>query len=152
MIVCGAIPPRYSKSDFKQPRNSSGFFRKIFAGQTGCLPSVLEFGVKLPTGKKVWAMCYRKHYQNKDTGKYLLASLLLKNNEIHKEIESILKENCEVYLRWATPFGKDKKVKLANFEAAVSYIESFDYAWSRHGKNGHRRVLKHGVLLSDKSE
>ena len=149
VAVCSAIPRRHSKSDFKKPRNSNGFYRKISAEQSECFPSVLEFGVKLPKGRKVWAVCCMKHCQNKNASKDILDASLMRNNEIRKEIERVLKENCEVHLRWATPIGKDKKSKLANFEVAMSYIDGFDYAWARHGRNGHRRVLKSGIVLSD---
>ena len=149
IAACGAIPQGYSKSNFKRPRNSNGFYRKISARQTDSLPSVLEIGVKLPKGRKIWAMCYMKHCQNKIVTKVTLDSLLQKDHAIHKEIERVLKDNCEVYVRWATPIGKGKKVKLTNFEAAISYIEGFDYAWSRYGRIGHRSVSKNGVMLSD---
>ena len=129
IAACSAIPQGHSKSDFKRPRNSNGFYRKISASrQTDSLPCALEIGVKLPKGRKIWAMCYMKHCQNKSGTQVTLDSLLLKDHVIQKEIERVLGDNCEVYLRWATPIGKGKKVKLTNFEAAISYIEGFDYA------------------------
>ena len=60
---------------------------------------------------------------------------------------SLLK--CQIYVRRASGAGKDKTTQQINMKQASDFIKKIDYAWLRHGKEGHRKVIKNGTLISD---
>ena len=147
--ICNTLPHNYSRSEYKRPRNSQSFHRKDLGYEVN-VETLFEFGVQLERRRKVFATFYCNHYHSPaNTGR--LTDYLLRHKKVRLEVERLLKEKCQIYVRRAAGRGKDKATKQFNLNEAIKYLKTLDYAWLKHGKEGHRKVVKNKILISDRT-
>ena len=146
-----------------RPTGSSGFFwcdfkfhekKNIFLRQ-GLFDfdtkpaAVYEIGVKFPSPKrKIYPMYFRASLGFRNY-KYLEALSIINNPRARKEVQRLLGGNCRIYIRRALIEYTSFDEMRGNTRAISRYLQTFDYAWRHHGKRGHRKLVKHSILLSD---
>ena len=81
--------------------------------------------------------------------KYLEALSIINNPRARKEVKRLLDGNCRIYIRRALIEHTSFDEMRGNTRAISRYLQTFDYAWRHHGKRGHRKLVKHSILLSD---
>ena len=83
-----------------------------------------------------------------------LTDYLLRPRRGRFEVKRLLKDKCQIYVRRASGTGEDKTTQQISLKQASDFIKTIDYAWLRHGKEGHRKVIHssyiiNGTLISD---
>ena len=168
LTMCNTIPSGYSRADFKQPRGSEYFHRqdldsilnpialrtaktpKSF-GSSGCnrvkMNAFCEFGVKLPRCKTIIPVCLKTCWNTKGD-KGILTRHILRNKKICLEVDRLMRNNCKLYARGASVrrTGKNTELAISNIK---SQLKTIDYAWSRHGNGGHRKLIRNKIIVSD---
>ena len=104
--------------------------------------------MKLARRKKIYAVYFWNGYHC-EANKGKLTDYLLRHRKVRLEVKRLMKDKCQIYVRRASGTGKDKTTQQINMKQAVDYIQTIDYAWLRHGKEGHRKVIKNNTLISD---
>ena len=104
--------------------------------------------MKLARRKKLYAVYFWNGYHC-EANKGKLTDYLLRYKRERLEVKRLMKDKCQIYVRRASGTGKDKSAQQVRLKQAVDFIKTIDYAWLRHGKEGHRKVIKNGTLISD---
>ena len=104
--------------------------------------------MKIARGKKIYAVYFWNGYHC-EANKGKLTDYLLRHRKVRLEVKRLIEDRCQIYVRRASGTGKDKTTQQINMKQAVDYIKTIDYAWLRHGKERHRKVIKNKTLISD---
>ena len=152
LAISEKVPIGYSHMKFRRSQVFSAFHRKNLFGNDTTRPAIYEVGFKFPgyLRKRVYAMYYRTNYGNR-TNARLMSLYIIRQKKVREEISRLIDERCVVYIRRGVAKDKNMKKNKETIKAASNYLNTFDYAWKRHGKSGHRNVVMKGKLVSDKS-
>ena len=146
--VCHQVPQGFSSRKFRRSSVFGAYHRKNLLDNDTKTPAIYEIGVK-KFGKwkiKKHVMFYRVCkgcFSKRDLILYLLHS-----RKIKQEVLRLIDNKFEIHIRRAVIKSKSKS-KVTLKDAAAYLHANFDYAWWRHGKKCHRKVVKDGNLLSD---
>ena len=147
LAICHRNHPSITTSnDFNKSSIFGAYHRKSLFNKDSTVPAVYEIGVKnhAKFKRKIHVMLIRtcKGYR----GNKNLIAYLLYNKNVRKEVKRLLRNKFEIYIRR----GVAKNCVYGAVVGLGRYIrDNYDYAWHKHGKGGHRKVTKDGVMLSD---
>ena len=156
--VCQQIPIGFSYKKFKKSSVFGAYHRRDMFGNDTNVPAVYEIGVKkfghYKTKKRVmYCRVSRGFTCNRNKS---LILYLLRSKKVREEVLRLVGNKFEIHIRRGVSKTKGKSnVKslldaVAYLKGAAAYLHAnFDYAWWRHGKKGHRKVVKDGNVLSD---
>jgi hypothetical protein len=143
---------RTAKNWITRKFGSAVGFRRIglFKGETH-KPAFYEVGVKLPESQKVNAIYFRV------TGGFRRAchidSYLFSHAHLHSQIDDVIKNRCDVYVRRAELPAKVKieGTSLSGASEVRDYVrKNYEYAWNKrvYGKRRHRVIVKRDIKIS----
>lgn len=146
LTMCNTIPIGYSRIEFTQPRGSEYSHRQGLASKLKA-KCFYEFGVKLARCKMIIPVCLQ-HCWNTKGDKGEMTRHILRNKKSRLEVDRLLKKDGKIYIRGAAVTGKGKDTELA-ISNIKSQLKTIDYAWSRHGNGGHRKLIRNKIIISD---
>lgn len=148
LAVCPRIPVGYSPRKFQKSSVFSAYHRRNLFDNDTKIPAVYEVGIKFSgyLKKKIHVVYYRA--SGSFTTNRKLTLYILRNYKVRSEVERLIQDNCEIFIRRGVTKGKNMKKNMDEIGAADKYLNGFDYAWRRHGKRAHRKLVKKGIMLS----
>lgn len=72
---------------------------------------------------------------------------LIANPKVRQEANRVLGDNCQIYIRRGVM--KEWTDKHEQIETLTKHLRKIDYAWRKHGKGGHRKLVRNKIVLSD---
>ena len=150
LAVSDKVPIGYSHKKFIRSQVFSSFHRRNLFENEKTRPAIYEVGIKFPGyyRKRIYTMYFRTS-KGCTRHKGLFSLYILRQKKVRMEVSRLLDQRFVVYMRRGVAKGKDKKKTQADIIAAAKYLDTFDYAWRKHGRSGHRKFVKNKVLLSD---
>ena len=146
--ICHQIPKGYSYKKFQKSSAFGAYHRRNLFDNDWKTPAIYEIGVKKYGGWRTKKhVMYYKWTMGYISGRSLIL-YLLRGKKVRQEVLRLLDNKFEIHIRRAVMKGKSKS-KVSLKDAAAYLHANFDYAWWRHGKKGHRKIVKAGNMLSD---
>lgn len=151
LAISQHLPMGYNYKKLQKSQMFGGcYLRRNLFDNAKNTPAVYEVGVKYTHFKKKIHVMYNRASRGSSTNKRLIL-YIVRNKKVRSEVDRLVSMKFDIYIRRGVSKAKNKVKSMDDIKTAAGHLNSFDYAWGRHGKKGHRKVVKEKQMLSDNS-
>ena len=149
LAISQHLPMGYNYKKLQKSQVFGGcYLRRNLFDNDNKTPAVYEVGVKYTHFKKKINVMYRRVSSGFGTNKRLIL-YIVRSKKVRSEVERLVSTKFDIYIRRGVSKAKSKAKSMDDIKTAAGHLNSFDYAWARHGKKGHRKIVKDKHMLSD---
>lgn len=126
------LPTGKNKSNYVKLRTNNGYgLKKIFDGNFKT-SAIYEVAVQAPDWKKKYVVYFRMSKRG-FCRSGLWATNLLRHKKVRKEVDSVLKQDCTIFLRRGVPKAKSESKQAEQMTRVSDFIrDNYDYAWKKY--------------------